>query len=1080
MSIRLRSVANSKVTPVAAIAGSDFRRAPTPSSEIGRAVRSILYANALAALAGVALVPASAIAAESAKSADDSAKAASDAPDVEAIVVVGHRAAVEDATERKRVSDTIIDSVVADQAGRLPDNSITEVLARIPGVTMSRFNAVGDNFAVEGTGIQVRGLSTPSSMMNGREIFSANGGSPLSWGEVTPELMAAVDVYKATRADMIEGGTGGAIDLRTKMPFDFTTTAVQATASGSYGDLTEKLDPSVSALWTTRFDTGIGEMGVLLDVAYSKLSSQSSHLSVEPYFKRVYNGADVYIPGGMGWGDDHFQRERTGYYEAFQWSPTDNLTIFQTAFSSNYTSNNNGGSAWVASNTLMPTSGAATFDKNGVMTSAEHMSLASINDGNAGSTVGQGWLPADQQVDCNAPYGAQAQSLNWAVFPPACAISKAEAGSSRGFSTTDNTTRDFSQGFTWMASDAVRLRGAYQYVNSLATSTGMNVGTFVPVTGYSADLRGSSAPTFRFDDSSELDNSDNYGWSSLAWRPSHNRGTMNAGNFDVDVDIGDGFFKTLSAGVRLANRVEHDDHEGTYWAALGRGWNGSDQKYLADGPASDSELYAFDNFFHGDIPVPGAFYLPSATLIKSRDFEYVMNTYGYDVNATNTDGTTVSGPSELIHHDDEFADTKTTVNTRSAYLQSKFVTDSELFSGNIGVRYVRTRTASSGNFLFGAGSFYMSQADASADFMADPTGESTPHLVHLSGSAGPAADRSVDAHWLPAFNINYKATDKIYLRFAANKTVSRPFFGDIAVSGNGSVQTNPNANNYDGPNGPVVLPGIFKGVSATIGNTTLKPTLATNYDLSFEWYESSSTSAHVSLFYKELKDLIIFGSTFVPVPYSFTEENGTVVSGETTLETVQAKNADARAFISGAEIGGHYFFDQLPGWLSGFGIDANYTYIDSRNPAALSYDVNGNRYEDLPIVGLSKHSANLQLMYQKGSFYAGLAYNWRSRWLMSTNAWGTGVVGTTYKDCRVDVVACTDIHYALPLYGHEFGQLDFGMNYRINDHVKVSLQANNITNVQAVSDMEILPGQYYHRNFFESDRRFDIGVNIAF
>jgi outer membrane receptor protein involved in Fe transport len=119
-------------------------------------------------------------------------------------------------------------------------------------------------------------------------------------------------------------------------------------------------------------------------------------------------------------------------------------------------------------------------------------------------------------------------------------------------------------------------------------------------------------------------------------------------------------------------------------------------------------------------------------------------------------------------------------------------------------------------------------------------------------------------------------------------------------------------------------------------------------------------------------------------------------------------------------------------------------------------------------------------MYQKGDFYAGLAYNWRSRWLMSTNAWGTGVVGSTYRDCRADVVACTDIHYQLPLYGHEFGQLDFGMNYRINDHVKVSLQANNITNVQAISDMEILPGQFYSRNYFESDRRVEIGVNVAF
>jgi iron complex outermembrane receptor protein len=131
---------------------------------------------------------------------------------------------------------------------------------------------------------------------------------------------------------------------------------------------------------------------------------------------------------------------------------------------------------------------------------------------------------------------------------------------------------------------------------------------------------------------------------------------------------------------------------------------------------------------------------------------------------------------------------------------------------------------------------------------------------------------------------------------------------------------------------------------------------------------------------------------------------------------------------------------------------------------------------------LSKHSANLHLMYQKGDFYAGLAYNWRSRWLMSTNTWGTGTTTTNYLYCLANTSAasCTDIHYSLPLYGHEFGQLDFGMNYRINDHVKVSLQANNITNVQAISDMEILPGQFYQRNYYESDRRVEIGVNIAF
>jgi iron complex outermembrane receptor protein len=114
------------------------------------------------------------------------------------IVITGRRAALRAATERKRQSETIIDSVVADEAGKLPDQSITEVLQRVAGVTITRFAALNDpdHFSVEGSGIQVRGLSGVASRLNGREIFSANNGRALLWGDVTPELMAAVDVYK--------------------------------------------------------------------------------------------------------------------------------------------------------------------------------------------------------------------------------------------------------------------------------------------------------------------------------------------------------------------------------------------------------------------------------------------------------------------------------------------------------------------------------------------------------------------------------------------------------------------------------------------------------------------------------------------------------------------------------------------------------------------------------------------------------------------------------------------------------------------------------------------------------------------
>jgi TonB-dependent receptor len=1044
--------------------------------------------SAFALAAGAVSVSAQDATTGAAATSADATVATDTANDEKVVVITARRKALQSATELKKNSDTMIDSVVADEAGRLPDNSITEVLARIPGVTMSRFNGSGDSFQVEGSGIQVRGLSNPSSTLNGREIFGANGGSPLSWGEVTPELMAGVDVYKATRADMIEGGTGGAIDLRTKMPFDYRKPAVEGSVGASYGDLTGKISPSISALVTKRFETPVGEMGLLVDVAYSKLESQSGHLSIEPYYKKQYNGEDRYIPGGFGWGDDHFQRERKGFYEAFQWKPNDNLTIFQTLFISNYTSNNDGTSVWVSGDHIMPTSGNATFDSNGVLVTADHMSYASFGDGNAGSTIGQGWLAPEDQVDCNTPYGTTAYSLNWGASPPNCSRTDASAGSSRGFSTTDNTTRDFSQGFTWNVNDRARVRGAVQFVDSSASSTGMSVGLFVPVTGFSADLSG-DLPKFLIDNSDALDARNSYGWSQLSWRPSNNHGTMTAANLDVDYQLGDGFFKTLSFGTRFASRVEHDNYDGTYWTPLGNGWDGSDQKYLSDGPEADGEYYGFDNFFHDQIQVPHTFYVPSADLIKTGDYSYIMNAYGYYKSQTKPDGTLVQNPDEVMHV--AYGASRTAVRTDSYYIQAKFGSETGLFgvpyTGNIGLRYVRTHTDASGNFVFNQSQFYMSQADANADFTADPTGTLTPRAVKLSADVEPRSDSSNDIRILPTFNINFKPSDKFFIRLAANQTVSRPSFGDITVAGSGSAKTLDNTNNYTET---VIVDGnptevqhkfvpVFNGVSTSIGNTTLRPTMSSNYDLSLEWYKSQSTSAHLALFHKDLKDLVIFGDTIVPFPYSFTKQDGTVVIGTSTLTASQATNADKIATISGFEFGGRTFFDGLPGFWSGFGIEANFTYIDSHNPAPKAYDMNGDRFTDLPVVGLSKYSANLQLMYSKGPLYVGLAYNWRNRFLMSTNTNGTGGNDSTYTYCS-GTAACAPIHYSLPLWGRAYGQLDFGANYKFSDHIKVFLQASNLTNETAISDMEILPNKFYARNFYESDRRIDVGLNFAF
>lgn len=1020
-----------------------------------------------------------------------------DEEQIEELVVTGRRHAIEAASEIKKNSTTIVDSIVADDAGRLPDNSITEVLQRIPGITMSRWNSSGDQFVVEGSGIQVRGLSNASSMLNGREIFGANGGSGLSWGEVTPELMAGVDVYKATRADMIEGGTGGSINLRTKMPFDYDAPALNGAVGLGYADLVDDVDGSSSILGTTRFDTSVGEMGILVDVAYSKLQSKSGHLSVEPYFKKFYdaNGNGVsdgeseqrYITGGFGWGDSNFQRERTGFYEAFQWAPTENLTIFQTAFVSNYKSNNNGTSVWVAGDRTMPLDGSATiFDSNGVLVQADQMGYGSVGTG-AGDTIGQGWIPEDQQVDCNTPYGSQAQSLNWGASPPNCATQVHGAGSSRSFSKSDNTTSDFSQGFTWHINERTRLRGALQYVYSTAESSGLSAGLSVPITTFSMDLRG-DLPKFKIANSDTLLNPASYAWSQMSWRPTDNVGRMLAPNLDLDYDLGEGFFKTLSVGVRYADRYEEDLYDGTYWEPLGNSWNGwpEGQQYLGDGPEEDGEYYGFENFFHGSIPVPNSFYVPSEALMRSGDYNYLMNTYGYNIGKTLPNGQHPTTPFESLHVD--HGKSVTEVDTSSFYIQTDFGSETGLFgvpyTGNMGVRYVRTDTKASGNFVFNASQFYMTQADANADLQADPAGELTPLAVDLPADVEYREQDSTDDRFLPTININFKPSDSFFIRAAANQSMARPYFGDITVAGGGSVVTEDNDNNFtevtdEGQVEHRFLP-IFRGLDVSTGNTTLKPTIATNFDLSFEWYGDHGSAAHVSFFHKSLEDLIIFNDSSVPFEYNFMKENGESVNGMTTLTKSQSINAEKKATINGFEFGARTYFDKLPGFWSGFGLDSNFTYIDSENPSPKSFDMEGNRFEDLPVTGLSKYSYNIQLMYQKGGFYAGLAWNWRSRFLMSTNANGTGQDNTTYKHYYDGNGNYEEIHYALPLYGSETGTLDFGMDYKFNDNFKIYFHANNLLNEVSKSEMEILPGKFYARNFYEADRRVDAGINFSF
>src|SRR5439155_11674816 len=210
----------------------------------------------------------------------------------------------------------VVDSIVADDIGKLPDRSVTEVLQRIVGVTIDHTMAKTDpeHFSVEGSGVTIRGLTYVRSELNGRDSFSANGGRSLNFEDVPPELMAGVDVYKNPSAERIEGAISGLVNLRTALPFDFKGPKGAFSLQSSYATLREKASPSFSGLLSNRWKTDLGEFGAMIDLAHSESTTRTDGYQVEPYYPRtdVVAGQTVWIPKGSQWRTLEFDRKRDG------------------------------------------------------------------------------------------------------------------------------------------------------------------------------------------------------------------------------------------------------------------------------------------------------------------------------------------------------------------------------------------------------------------------------------------------------------------------------------------------------------------------------------------------------------------------------------------------------------------------------------------------------------------------------------------------------------------------------------------------------------------------------------------------
>ncbi|MFM5886367.1 MAG: TonB-dependent receptor [Novosphingobium sp.] len=287
--------------------------------------RGSLGVSAIALTVSAFALPAAALA------QDAAAPAADDAADSGEIVVTGFRAALQSATANKKRTETVVESVNAEDIGKLPDNSIGESIARLPGLAAQRSNGRANIISIRGFGPD---FSTTT--LNGREQTTTNDSRAVEFDQFPSEILSGVDVYKTSQADHTAGGLVGSINMRTIRPLDHGKRVLAIGARGTVVD--QKVIPTVTNKGYRVFATYVDQfaddtMGLALSAAYSD----------EPYQTHDWNawgyggyGTNQYGISGVKTWEEASRLKRLGLNGTFQAKLSDQLTFTVDGFYSRF------------------------------------------------------------------------------------------------------------------------------------------------------------------------------------------------------------------------------------------------------------------------------------------------------------------------------------------------------------------------------------------------------------------------------------------------------------------------------------------------------------------------------------------------------------------------------------------------------------------------------------------------------------------------------------------------------------------------------------------------------------------------
>jgi iron complex outermembrane receptor protein len=288
------------------------------------AVASVLAGAALAVTAraaetdGAAYVqkaaPATPDAADQSPNGDEAAarkKAQNDATvNLDEIQVTGIRHSIESAIETKQASNSIVEVISSEDLGKLPDISIAESLARLPGLAAQRV-------AGRAQVITVRGLSPDfaTTLLNGREMVSTGDNRSVEFDQYPSELIGGVVVYKTPDAGLVGQGLSGTIDLQTVRPLNFTNNIGVVGLRGQHNSLGSAANSDADG---NRFNASyIGQfadhtLGIALGYAHTDTPVQENQVGLYEPWQALGDGWRPGVPAGTYYSDGIKALRRTG------------------------------------------------------------------------------------------------------------------------------------------------------------------------------------------------------------------------------------------------------------------------------------------------------------------------------------------------------------------------------------------------------------------------------------------------------------------------------------------------------------------------------------------------------------------------------------------------------------------------------------------------------------------------------------------------------------------------------------------------------------------------------------------------